>query len=97
MSRKITAENVRYIANLSRIYLPEEKLEEFTGQLEKILGFVDHLQKLDVQGVEPTCHVLELDNVYRRDEVKPSFTQKEALQIAIAAENGAFKVPQVIE
>ena len=97
MSRKITAENVRYIANLSRIYLPEEKLEEFTGQLEKILGYVDHLQKLDVTGVEPTCHVLALDNVYRSDEVKPSYSQKEALHIAVAAENGAFKVPQVIE
>jgi len=97
MSRKITADNVRYIADLSRIHLADDKLDQFTGQLEKILDFVDHLQKLDVNNVQPTCHVLALDNVYRRDEVKPSFTQKDALKIAVAAEKGAFKVPQVIE
>ncbi len=93
----INKEDVRYIAGLARIHVPEDELEGFTKNLEDIISYVDQLNELDVGTVEPTSHVLNLKNVYRMDEVKPSLSQADALKFAVESHQGSFKVPRVIE
>ena len=60
-------------------------------------AYITKLQKLDVDHISPTTHVLPINNVFRQDIVKPSLSQEEALSFAPAKHKGAFKVPQVIE
>ena len=93
----ITPENVKYIAGLARIHLSSQEIDQLTGNLEDILGYIEKLSKLDVERVKPTSHVLSLENVYREDTPKPSLGQDDALSISVAKHKGSFKVPQVIE
>lgn len=93
----ITAKDVQYIANLSRIHLRDEEIAELTKNLEHILHYIAKLEKLDVSKVEPTSHVIPMKNVFRQDVVTPSLSQEEALKIAVEKHQGSFKVPKVIE
>ena len=93
----INEKEVKYVAALARIHLKEEEVKRFKKDLENILHYVEKLNKLDVAQVKPTSHVLPLTNVFREDIVKPSFTQEEALKMAVHKDKGSFKVPKVIE
>jgi aspartyl-tRNA(Asn)/glutamyl-tRNA(Gln) amidotransferase subunit C len=93
----LTNKDVRYIAALARIHVPDNELEDFTHRLEHIISYVNQLNELNVEGVEPTSHVLHLQNVYRADIRKPSLPQNEALSTAVESHQGSFKVPRVIE
>ena len=93
----ISENDVKNIANLSRIHLSSEEIAAFTKDLENILQYVNKLSQLKLDNVEPTSHVLALKNVYREDKVIPSLPQKEALKIAVEQHKGSFKVPKVIE
>ena len=93
----ITEKDLQYIASLSRIHLKIEEAQSLTKNLEQILEYVTKLQKLDVSSVEPTSHVLPLENVFRDDEIKPSLNQADVLQFAVDKHRGFFKVPKVIE
>ena len=90
-------EDVKYVAALARIDVPEDKLEGFTKTLAGIVQYVEQLQELDVENVKPTSHAVPVGNVFREDVVKPSLTNQEALAIAVEAKDGSFKVPLVIE
>ena len=90
-------EDVKYVAALARIDLPEDKLEGFTKTLGDIVHYVEQLQKLDVDNVKPTSHAVPVGNVFRQDVIKPSLTNQEALAFAVEAKDGFFKVPLVIE
>jgi aspartyl-tRNA(Asn)/glutamyl-tRNA(Gln) amidotransferase subunit C len=93
----LTIKDISYIAALARIHIPDNELEDFTHRLENIIRYVDQLNELNVDGVEPTSHVLHLKNVYRADVKKPSLPQNEALSTAVEKHQGSFKVPRVIE
>ena len=90
-------EDVKYVALLARIDVPEDKLEGFTKTLGDIVRYMEQLQKLDVDNVKPTSHAVPVGNVFRPDVVKASLTQAQALVIAVEAKDGSFKVPLVIE
>lgn len=93
----ISKEDVKYIAALARIDVPEDKLEGFTKTLGDIVHYVEQLQKLDVDNVKPTSHAVPMGNVLRPDTVKTTLTHQQALSIAVEAKDGCFKVPLVIE
>ena len=93
----ISKDDVKYIAALARIHVPQDKLEGFTKNLGDIVKYIGQLQKLDVDNVKPTSHAVPVGNVLRPDVVKPSLTNQEALAIAVEKANGSFKVPLVIE
>ena len=93
----ISKEDVKYVAALARIDVPEDKLEGFTSTLAGIVQYVEQLQRLDVDNVKPTSHAVPVGNVFREDVIKPSLTNQEALAIAVEAKDGSFKVPLVIE
>lgn len=94
---KVTADDVKYIAQLSRLTVPETEMEKFTEQFNQILNYADILQKIDTEGIEPTAHVLPVSNVLREDVAKEGVTHEEALLNAPAVHNDGFKVPRVIE
>ena len=94
---KITAKEVRYVADLARLELSPEEVELFTGDMNRILDYVDQLNELDTGGVEPTSHVLSLKNVFREDVVVESLPVDEVLANAPRREKGHFVVPKIIE
>lgn len=94
---KVTNEDVKHIANLSRLSVPEDEMEMFTEQFNQILSYADILQKVDTTGIEPTPYVLPLSNVLREDVAKEGVSHDEALKNAPEEHNGGFKVPRVLE
>ena len=69
--------NIKYIAELSRLELSSEQTEKLQQEMERIIGYIDELKELDVDGVEPTAHAAPLSNVWREDEVAESFSRAE--------------------
>ena len=94
---KITTDIVNNVALLSRLELPENNIEQITGQLNSILEYVDLLDQVNTEGVEPTAHVLPLKNVMRADETRPSLPKELALSNAPEQEDGYFKVTKIME
>jgi len=93
----ITEEEVRHVARLARLALSEEEVKKFQRQLEKILEYVAKLRELNLEGVEPTTHVIPVVNRLREDQGKESLSKEEALSNAPNTEEGHFRVPKVIE
>lgn len=89
--------DIEKVAKLARLELSEEEKETFGSQMEQILTYMEQLNRLDTTGVEPTSHAIPIYNVFREDEVKPSFSHEEVLAIAPDEEDGHFKVPRIIE
>ncbi len=89
----IDREQVLHIAKLARLRLGEDELERMSGELSKILEHVERIAELDLNGVEPTSHVIALENVLRPDEPRPSWPREDVLELAPDPAEGAFKVP----
>ena len=87
---------VENVAVLGRLELSEDEKEEYTVQLNAILGYMEMLNKLDTTNVQPTAHVLPLKNVYRQDVVKPSMEREKVIANAPEKEDGQFKVPSIV-
>jgi aspartyl-tRNA(Asn)/glutamyl-tRNA(Gln) amidotransferase subunit C len=93
----ITKETVEYVAHLARIELKPKELEKLSGQLQDIINFIDKLKKLDVNNINPTTHILPLENVFREDTVRVSLAVDKVLMNAPGREGNFFSVPKVIE
>lgn len=93
----ITAELVDYLAGLSRLELQEGDRQAMTAELERILAYMDVLERLDTQGVEPMSHVFPVKNVLREDEVIPSQDRAELLAGSPVPDGEAFLVPKTVE
>jgi aspartyl-tRNA(Asn)/glutamyl-tRNA(Gln) amidotransferase subunit C len=91
--RVIEREDVLHVARLARLRLSEEEMERMAGELSGILGHVDRIGELDLEGVEPTSHVVALENVLRADEPRPSWPRDVVLAQAPDPAGGAFRVP----
>ena len=81
------------MARLARLKLTDDEVERMSGELSGILEHVERISELDLDGVEPTSHVIELENVLRPDEPRPSWTREEILERAPDPADGAFRVP----
>ena len=81
------------MARLARLRLSEEEVERMAGELSGILEHVDRIGELDLDGVEPTAHVVDLVNVLRPDESRPSWPKDVVLEQAPDPADGAFRVP----
>jgi aspartyl-tRNA(Asn)/glutamyl-tRNA(Gln) amidotransferase subunit C len=89
--------DVRQVAKLSRLDLTEAELTGMAAQLNRILDYVDTLQEVDTDGVEPLAHPLPLQNVFRGDVPTPSLTVEEALANAPQRAGAYFAVPAVFD
>ena len=92
----ISADDVRKVAKLARLDLPEEKIATYTHQLERILDYVDHLQSVDTEGVPPTTRAVEVVNVTRDDLVVPTDVREQLLDEAPQREGDFFRVPKIL-
>jgi len=89
----ISRAEVVHVARLARLALTDEELDRFAGQLDAILEAVGKVSELDLGGVEPTLHPLELSNVWAEDAPQPSLPVEDALANAPEVEDDAFRVP----
>jgi aspartyl-tRNA(Asn)/glutamyl-tRNA(Gln) amidotransferase subunit C len=89
----IEREQVLHVAKLARLGLSDEEVETMAGELSGILEHVDRISELDLEDVEPTSHVVELENVLRKDEPRRSLDRDVALAQAPDPVDGAFRVP----
>ena len=95
MSR-ISAEDVRKVAKLARLNLPDDKIATYTGQLESILGYVSQLEQVDTTSVPETTRAVEVTNVTRQDGVDPTPVREEILNQAPQREGDFFRVPKIL-
>lgn len=93
---KITVSDTEHVAKLARLDLSEQEKKRYTQSLNDILGYMEVLNRVDTTGVEPTAHVLKLQNVFREDTIRPGLDKKLALDNAPEQENGCFKVPRIV-
>jgi len=89
----ISRDEVLHVARLARLALSEEERERFSEQLSAILDAVGKVAELDLSGVEPTAHPLDLVNVWAEDEPKPCLSVDEALANAPDRDGDSFRVP----
>ena len=89
----ISRDEVLHVARLARLALTDEEVERLGAQLSAILEAVGKVAELDLEGVEPTAHPLDLVNVWAEDEPRPSLPVDEALASAPDREGGFFRVP----
>ena len=91
----ISRDDVLHVARLARLEIPDAEIEQVQKQLGAILEAVGKVAELDLTGVEPTSHPLDVVNQWDEDEARPSLDRKEALANAPDPADGAFRVPAV--
>jgi aspartyl-tRNA(Asn)/glutamyl-tRNA(Gln) amidotransferase subunit C len=96
-AREDARELVERIAELARLRFSAEELESFAEQFQRIVEFVQVLQQLELEGVEPLTHGVEVENALREDEPRESLPREEALRNAPRHDGVFFRVPKVIE
>lgn len=93
----LTRGQVEHVARLARLAITEEEKDRYTRQLSNILTYIEKLKELDTSKVEPTSHVLPINNIFREDEVRPSLPREEILKNAPDRTEEFFRVPKIIE
>lgn len=94
---KITEETVDRIAELAKLEFNAAEKQAMVGDMNKILRFMEKLNELDTEGVEPLIYMTEEVNALRKDEVKHEITHEEALKNAPKKDSDYFRVPKVLE
>lgn len=94
---KISSKEVEYVAHLARLDITESEKEKFTSQLNDILLYIDKLNELHTEGVEPMSHAISIINAFRKDNVLNSIGTKQTLANAPDARGEFFRVPKVID
>ena len=93
----ITDKDIEYVARLAKLKLSDEEKERLVSQMGDIVEFANNINKLNTDGVEPTNHILKVQNVFREDEVKESYSRDEILKNAPKKEAGCLVVPSVVQ
>lgn len=96
MSR-ISKDQVKHVANLARLAITEDEAEKLTKHLDTVITFAELLNELDTDGIEPTTHVLKINNILREDVAVEGLPREEVLKNAPSHQDGQFKVPAILE
>lgn len=97
MAQKIDHAQVRKVAKLSRLDLTEAEIAEFASQLSAILDYMEKINELDTENVQPLAHCLPISNVFREDSVKESLGTEKTLANAPKRDGEFFKVPKILD
>ncbi|MDY0083099.1 MAG: Asp-tRNA(Asn)/Glu-tRNA(Gln) amidotransferase subunit GatC [Ignavibacteriaceae bacterium] len=92
----VTKKDIEKIAELAKLKFKDEESDSFVPQMNEILSYMDKLNELDTENVEPLSHPVEQVNIFRDDKLKPSVSTEEALKNAPDKTDRHFKVPKVI-
>ena len=93
----LSKKDIEYTSTLAHVQLSEKEKTLYLGQLESILKYIEKLNELDTTNVLPMDHVLDLENIFRKDEIKPSVNRDQVLDQAPKQQDGFFLVPPIIE
>ncbi len=93
----IDIKQIEQVANLSRIKLTDNEKNVFREQLTDILGYIEKLNELDTDDVQPMAYATSIKNVFREDQQESSFPRQKILELSPSSANGFFKVPKVLE
>ncbi len=93
---KITKKEVAHIAELARLSFSGKEMELFTEQLNQILVYMEKLNEIDTSEIKPTYHALDLINVFRDDQIKPSLSTQKVLFNAPQSDKDMVTVPRII-
>lgn len=93
----ISMSEVEHIAVLSKLKFNDEEKQSLAGHMADIIEFANKISELDTSDIEPTNHVLDIKNVFRKDEVIESYNREELLKNAPSSEAGCIVVPNVVE
>ena len=94
--KRISSDEVKKVAQLARLELNENEINQHAEQLEKILEYIKQLEKINTENVPCTTRAIEVVNVLRKDEKKNYKNSEEILDLAPSRENKFFKVPKII-
>ena len=89
----IDREQVLHVARLARLSLSDDEVERMSGELTGILGHIEKIGELDLEGVPPTSHVVEVTNALREDEPRASWPREQIFEQAPAVRDDGFEVP----
>ena len=89
----IDREQVLHVARLARLSLSDEEVERMSGEISNILDHIEKIGELDLEGVPPTTHVVDVGNALREDEPRPSWDREKMLQAAPSVRDDGFEVP----
>jgi aspartyl-tRNA(Asn)/glutamyl-tRNA(Gln) amidotransferase subunit C len=89
----IDRDQVLHVAKLARLKVTDDEVDRMAEELSKILEHVETMNELDLEGVKPTSHVVDLTNVLREDVPRPGLPREKALEQAPDAADGGFRVP----
>jgi aspartyl-tRNA(Asn)/glutamyl-tRNA(Gln) amidotransferase subunit C len=89
----IDRDEVLHVARLARLALSDEEVERMARELSVVLDHIEHISELDLEGVPPTTHVIDVAGALREDEPRPSLPREVALEQAPAVQDGGFLVP----
>lgn len=93
---KVSQDDVQVLARLSSLQLEDDEIVALQKDISRILEYVEQLDELDTDGVEPTYQVTGLENVWRGDDIQSGITAKQLLSLAPEAANDQIKVPKVL-
>ena len=93
---QVSKEEILHIAKLANLNLKDEEIDNYIINLEEILNFANVVNQAPIDGLEESIGVGENYNVFRKDEIIPSFSKEELLQNAPDKQEGMFKIPKVI-
>ena len=94
--KRISSDEVKKVAQLARLELNESEIKKHAKQLEKILDYIQQLEKIDTDNIPCTTRAIEVVNVLRKDEKKDYENSQELLDLAPSRENKFYKVPKII-
>ncbi len=93
----LTVKDVEHVAKLSRLEFNDDEKKDFIEKLNSVVNYIESLEEVDVEGVEPTYNTLNIKNVFREDKIEKSFDRKLIIANAPSSEGGCFKVPKVVK
>ena len=96
MANKISDETIEYVGILAKLELSEQEKEEAKTDMEKMLDYIDTLNELDTEGIEPMSHVFPVSNVFREDVVTNGDGSEDTVANAPLKKDNSFKVPKTI-
>lgn len=97
MANVISDETIEYVGILAKLELSDVEKEEAKKDMGRMLDYIDKLNELDTEGVEPLSHVFSMNNVFREDVVVNGDDRENILKNAPEQKDGAFKVPRTVE
>ncbi|MDR1801917.1 MAG: Asp-tRNA(Asn)/Glu-tRNA(Gln) amidotransferase subunit GatC [Lachnospiraceae bacterium] len=96
MGHRIDDETIEYVGILAKLSLTGQEKEKAKADMEKMLDYIDTLNELDTQGIEPMSHVFPVNNVFRDDVISNGDGSEETLANAPLRKNNEFEVPKTI-